>query len=201
MATIYSLLLGILSFSLCFSPAIKNAVLSNRATPGESRFWEAGPINGQIDRMYLSSEREQRNKLIQIATAELGVSEEGGDNQGQRVGEYLGYVGLGMGYEWCAAFASWCYGQAGFGAPRSAWSPALFPKVRRYAAPDIRKGRFKSADLFAIYSGELQRIHHVGLVKAVDGAMVISIEGNSHDRVESRRRPLSTIYAMANWVE
>lgn len=167
----------------------------------EHRLQGVGPMNRPIECLYLSSEQELRNKLIQIATAELGVSEEGGDNQGQRVGEYLGYVGLGMGYEWCAAFASWCYGQAGFVAPRSAWSPALFPKARRYAAPNIRKGRFRSADLFAIYSRGLRRIHHVGLVKAVDGAMVISIEGNSHDRVESRRRPLSTIYAMANWVE
>lgn len=167
----------------------------------ESRFKEAGPISRQNDRIYLSSERELRSKLIWIATAELGVREEGGENQGQRVGEYLGYVGLGLGYEWCAAFASWCYGQARHAEPRSAWSPALFPKARRYTAPDIRKGRFKTADLFAIYSGKLQRIHHVGLVKAVNGALVISIEGNSHDRVESRRRPLSTIYAMANWVD
>lgn len=154
-----------------------------------------------IDRLYLSSEQDLRSKLIWIAAAELGVREEAGENHGQRVGEYLSYVGLGVGYDWCAAFVSWCYGKAGFVAPRSAWSPALFPKARRYAAPDIRTGRFKSADLFAIYSSGMRRIHHVGLIKAVSGAIVISIEGNSHDRVESRRRPLSTLYTMANWVD
>jgi len=167
----------------------------------EHRLQGVGPMNRPIECLYLSSEQELRDKLIWIATAELGVLEEGGENRGQRVGDYLRYVGLGLGYEWCAAFASWCYGQAGFVAPRSAWSPALFPKARRYAAPDIRKGRFRSADLFAIYSRGLRRIHHVGLVKAVNGALITSIEGNSHDRVESRRRPLSTIYAMANWVD
>jgi len=201
MATNYSLLLGILSFSLCFSTAVNNAVLSKQAMLSEHRLQGVGPMNRPIECLYLSSEQELRNKLIWIATAELGVLEEAGENQGQRVGDYLRYVGLGLGYEWCAAFASWCYGQAGFVAPRSAWSPALFPKTRRYAAPDIRKGRFRSADLFAIYSGELRRIHHVGLVKAVNGALITSIEGNSHNRVESRRRPLSTIYAMANWVD
>jgi len=167
----------------------------------ESPFAEAEPISRQIGRLYLPPTMELRNKLIRIATAELGVREEGGENQGQRVGEYLSYVGLGPGYEWCAAFASWCYGQAGLSVPRSAWSPALFPKARRYAVPDIRMGGVKEADLFAIYSVELRRIHHVGLLKAVNGGVVVSIEGNSHDRVESRRRPLSTIYAMANWID
>jgi len=167
----------------------------------ESLFAEAEPISRQIDRLYLPPTMELRNKLIRIATAELGVREEAGENQGQRVGEYLGYVGLRPGYEWCAAFASWCYGQAGLSVPRSAWSPALFPEARRYTAPDLRRGGVKSADLFAIYSVELRRIHHVGLLKAVNGGVVVSIEGNSHDRVESRRRPLSTIYAIANWID
>ncbi|QIH35487.1 CHAP domain-containing protein [Sphingobacterium sp. DR205] len=201
MATIYSLFLGILSFSLCFSTAVKNAVLNSRTIGSESIFSASDHLSRQVDGRELSAKIAIRDRLIQIAVAELGVREEGGENQGQRVGEYLGYVGLGAGYEWCAAFASWCYGQAGLLAPRSAWSPALFPKARRYAAPDIRRGRFERADLFAIYSSQLRRIHHVGLVEAVNGGLMISVEGNSHDRVESRRRPLSTIYAMANWVD
>lgn len=65
----------------------------------------------------------------------------------------------------------------------------------------LLKGDVRQADLFAIYSSQLKRIHHVGLVKAIDGPMLISVEGNSHDRVESRRRPLTTIYAIANWID
>lgn len=143
----------------------------------------------------------RRQQICGIATAELGVQEVGGENRGAGVGIYLAYVGLGEGYEWCAAFVSWCYGQAGLPAPRNAWSPALFPKVRRYPTGAVRTGRIREADLFALYNSQLGRIYHVGLVKAVTGPLLVSVEGNSHNRVESRRRPLSTIYTVANWAD
>ncbi|MDM1295285.1 peptidoglycan-binding protein [Sphingobacterium sp. N143] len=154
----------------------------------------------QIDGLDLPSKGEVRNSILRIATAEIGVREEGGENRGLRVKEYLAYVGLGGGYPWCAAFVSWCYGQAGLPSPRTAWSPALFPKRRLYKPREISLGAVKTADLFAIYSIGLGRIHHVGLVKSYKRGVLVTVEGNSNDRVESRRRPLSTVYAIANWV-
>src|SRR5690554_6182803 len=59
--------------------------------------------------------------LREIYMGELGVKEATGRNDGHRVGEYLRYCGLGEGYEWCAAFVSWCHKQAGFAEPRNAW--------------------------------------------------------------------------------
>jgi hypothetical protein len=199
MATIYSILLGILSFSLCFSTAVKDAVLSSKVM--EPKVGEFRRSDRQVDGIDLPLKREVRNSIIQLATAELGVREEGGENSGLRVKEYLAYVGLGKGYPWCAAFVSWCYGQAGLPSPRTAWSPALFPKRRLYKSPEIALGAVKTADLFAIYSAKLGRIHHVGLIKSFAPGMLITVEGNSNDRVESRRRALSTVYAMANWVD
>lgn len=87
------------------------------------------------------------------------------------------------------------------GGYRPAKDPALFPKVRRYPTGAVRTRRIREADLFALYNSQLGRIYHVGLVKAVKGPLLITVEGNSHNRVESRRRPLSTIYTVANWVD
>src|SRR5690606_29450817 len=65
-----------------------------------------------------------------VYRAEVGVREATGNNDGPRVAEYLRYCGLDEGYEWCAAFVSWCHGRAGYATPRNAWAAALFPENR-----------------------------------------------------------------------
>ena len=162
-----------------------------RSKGSSDKAWTLGRY--QVSR---PSGMEDRDNIIKIASAELGVREATGNNDGLRVEEYLRYTNLGKGYEWCAAFVSWCYGQAGLSAPRNPWSPALFPKARSYKETD----RIQSADLFGIYSAKLKRIHHVGLVKERRGGYILTIEGNSNDRVESRRRHVNTVYRYADWV-
>src|SRR5690606_21016289 len=66
-----------------------------------------------------SSSSELRIAVIQVARAEIGVKEHSGRNDGARVGSYLRYTGLGEGYEWCAAFVSWCFGQLGLPEPNT----------------------------------------------------------------------------------
>lgn len=148
---------------------------------------------------------ESRTRIIRIASAEIGVREATGNNDGKRVEEYLRYTALGKGHAWCAAFISWCYGQAGISQPRNPWSPALFPNSRTYCRGDACRrpntvALINSADVFGIYGQSAKRINHVGLVKDIQGQYVVTIEGNSNDRVESRRRHLSTIYALSNWL-
>lgn len=142
-----------------------------------------------------------RESIVDIAVREIGVSEATGDNDGARVEEYLACTGLGKGYAWCAAFVSWCYGKAGLAAPRNAWSPALFPMARRYTKKEIQQKAFRQADLFAIHSTSLGRINHVGIVRKVAENWIWTVEGNSADRVLSRRRALATIHAFANWLD
>ncbi|MBL1409081.1 peptidoglycan-binding protein [Sphingobacterium sp. C459-1T] len=134
--------------------------------------------------------------MLNIASAELGVKEATGNNDGPRIEQYLRYTDLGPGHDWCAAFVSFCYGQAGLAAPRNPWSPALFPKARSYTQTD----KIQPADLFAIYSAKLKRIHHVGLIKQKQGQYILTIEGNSNDRVESKRRHVRTVYRYADWI-
>ena len=142
-----------------------------------------------------------RERIINIAVQEIGVREATGNNDGRRIEEYLAYTGLGKGYAWCAAFVSWCYGQAGLAAPRNAWIPALFPLARRYTAQQINQGTVRQADLFAIYSSSFQRINHVGIVRKKEGSWILTVEGNVDNRVLCKRRPIATIYAFSNWLD
>lgn len=138
-----------------------------------------------------------RDRLLATARGEVGVRERTGRNDGPRVGEYLAYTGLGEGHAWCAAFVSWCFGQIGLEQPRNAWSPALFPRARHIAGHrEVQPG-----DLFGLYDTGQGRIHHVGFVERMDTSYLISIEGNSRDRVERRRRPLRTIHVYADWLK
>ena len=172
----------------------------------------------------------QSNSLQEIYRREMGVSEATGKNDGSRIAEYLRYCGLGEGYAWCAAFVSWCYGQAGYDAPRNAWSPALFPASRTIwhlgnsrplpgDRPIPRPG-----DVFGIYYTNLKRIAHVGFVDGWDGKYCITVEGNTGpptdgatdtpgndanpiragpttDGVYRKRRPIHTIRSIARWTE
>ncbi len=49
---------------------------------------------------------------LSIAVAEIGVHEEGGNNRGPRVEEYLRAAGGLPGEAWCASFLFWCFRQA-----------------------------------------------------------------------------------------
>lgn len=188
MATMYHLFFGVLLIVICRS---------------------VGAIHYPLGRQCVASLAETprsdlRQKIIDIAQREIGVQEATGNNDGKRVEEYLRYTGLGKGYAWCAAFASWCYGQAGLPEPRNPWSPALFPNARSYCRGEAcgRSETMKAinaADVFGIYGQHAGRINHVGLITRLQGSYLITIEGNSNNRVESRRRHLSTIYAIADW--
>jgi len=142
-----------------------------------------------------------RKRIVQIASQEIGVKEATGNNDGLMVEEYLAYTGLGKGHAWCAAFVSWCYGKAGLATPRNAWSPALFPMARRYTGQQVREGRVRSADLFAIYNHRLARIDHVGIVRKREGNWLLTVEGNVDNRVLSKRRSVTTIYEFSNWLD
>ena len=200
MATIHSLFLGVLFIAVCSPLGLGDGIV------GDSKWQMADGTQTHAGARLLSRDSNNtRSYIVHIATAEIGVREATGHNDGKRVEEYLAYTGLNKGHAWCAAFVSWCYGRAGLPAPRNPWSPALFPIARTYwkagkfADPQMRNTALQ-ADIFGIYSSTAKRINHVGLVKETQGKYLVTIEGNSNDRVESRRRHLSTIYALADWI-
>lgn len=148
-------------------------------------------MSGSISKPY--------KKLIPIAQAELWVREETGNNDGKRIEEYQATVGLKKGDPYCAAFISWVFKQAGYSAPRTGWSPSLFPlaKLVKAAAP---------GNVFGIYFPSLKRIAHCGFVEHVKGDWISTIEGNTNvsgsregDGVHRRLRHKKTIYRYSKW--
>ena len=139
-------------------------------------------------------------QIIAIANKEVGVTELTGHNDGIRVEQYLTYTGNYKGEAWCASFVSWVFGQAGYLSPKTAWSPALFPKARLTQ-------NVTPATVFGIYFANKQRIAHAGLVAAKRGDWITTIEGNTNiagaregDGVYRKLRHRRTIDAFADWI-
>jgi len=123
-----------------------------------------------------------------------------GKNDGPAVEQYLAYTGNQKGEAWCASFVSWVFGKAGYAAPRTAWSPALFPKARQ-----VKLAR--PGTVFGIYFSSKKRIAHAGLVERKQGNWIYTIEGNTSvdgsregDGVYRKLRHARTIAAYANWL-
>ena len=152
-----------------------------------------------FDLRLLTLHSELPAKILHIAGTQIGVREAKGKNDGLAVEAYLKYTGNIKGEPWCASFVSWVFGKAGLAMPRSAWSPALFPKNRQTLNP-------LPADVFGIYFEKYQRIAHCGLVESTKGSWVYTIEGNTNvagsregDGVFRKLRHHRTIAVYANW--
>ncbi|MNK43393.1 hypothetical protein D3C87_620960 [compost metagenome] len=137
--------------------------------------------------------------IIETAKKEIGVREVR-ENDGARLDQYNAYVGLKK-VPWCASFVSWCFGQAGYSQPRTAWSPSLFPADRIAKNP-------VAGMVLGIYFEHLKRIGHCGIVEEVRNDWVYSIEGNTNvngsregDAVCRRMRHVRSIYRFADWTK
>lgn len=147
-------------------------------------------------------------------TAEIGVREATGRNDGKEVEKYLASTGLGKGYAWCAAFVNWNLVYCGYDTPKSpAWSPSWFAKSnviyhrgvimfgnRLYRQP-------QQSDVFGIYFQNKKRIAHVGFVDIWTAKRYfVTVEGNTNeagsregDGVYRKYRLKSQVYKIARW--
>ncbi|MGX5689464.1 peptidoglycan-binding protein [Arcticibacter tournemirensis] len=149
------------------------------------------------------------HNLQQIYTAELGVREATGRNDGNRVEAYLRYVGLKKGDPWCAAFVCYCLGKAGIANPRTGYCPSMFPAAKvvwsrksrvegsrlkvestqpttrnlqpSSCNPQLATRNPSPGDVFGIYFPEKGRIAHVGFVDEWGDKYVITVEGNTNE--------------------
>jgi hypothetical protein len=168
---------------------------------------------------YPASEQATRDHVQRIYTAEIGIRERTGNNDGLRVEEYLRYVKLKKGDPWCAAFVCWALGKAGVENPRSGWSPDLFPRQKivwertRMTKIQAELQRSRNADfprhgdVFGIWFADRQRIAHVGFVDKWTDDWLITVEGNTNeagsregDGVYRKRRLIRSIWQVARWV-
>ena len=148
---------------------------------------------------------ELRERVAAIYTAEIGVREKTGNNDGQRVELYLASCSLKKGNPWCAAFVTWTFKQTGIKAVVSGYSPAWFPA--KNVIYQNGKGNPQTADVFGIYFSNKGRIAHVGFIDEWDtGNYCMTVEGNTNeagsregDGVYRKRRLKKQIYKVSRW--
>jgi CHAP domain-containing protein/putative peptidoglycan binding protein len=134
--------------------------------------------------------------VLKTAAAEVGTMEEPpGSNRGPRVDQYLKAVGLDPAagsFSWCAAFVYWCFGESAPGVGRTNpvvrtagvmdhWRRAEQAGARRLAADDATAdpSRIHPGMIFVLDTGG--GFGHTGLVEAIDGGRLITVEGNTND--------------------
>lgn len=124
------------------------------------------------------------------ALANVGVTEEGGENRGKYVEIYLASVGLGPGNPWCAAFVFYRLQQAAkaVGAvmspkpPKSGYCPdwKSWAKSNGLWIPVDSDIKVLPGDVALFYFASKERVAHAGIVverKASGG--VLTVEGNT----------------------
>ena len=149
-------------------------------------------------------------RLSAVYTAEIGVRELTGKNDGKRVEEYLASCGLGKGYAWCAAFVNWCMVQSGVRGAGSAWSPDWFPSANTIYTRGGRGNINPSkCDVMGLYYADKKRIAHVGFIDdwAEGSDYTLTVEGNTNDDgsregdgVYRKRRLKAQVYRVSRWI-
>jgi len=167
-----------------------------------------GKVVGVINKQH------EYGRIVEIAEREIGVMEKGCQNCGTGVAGYLNYVGIKTPAPWCAAWVSWVYGQAGYRQPKTAWSPALFPKERIVEIASLKQVQHRLMPrndveglIMGIYFPELKRIAHCGIVAGLKGEYVQTIEGNTNEMggreglgVFRKLRHRRSIAKYADWI-
>lgn len=145
----------------------------------------------------ISVESKLLKTAIEVARSQIGVKEVPlGANRGPEVDQYLRSVDLNPGYAWCAAFIYWCFDEAAkklevenplikTAGCLEHWNQAGREGIRRIAAERA------IADPSLIQPGSIFIMDHgggnghTGIVEAVNGGKLVTIEGNTDD--DSRR--------------
>lgn len=154
----------------------------------------------------------QQNCVVDIYTAEIGIREATGNNDGKQVEEYLASCHLGKGNAWCAAFVNWTLQKCGYETVKSpAWSPSWFtPDYLIYKRNSDLKTTPDQADVFGIYFANKGRIAHVGFIDSwpENDNFCITVEGNTNeagsregDGVYKKRRLKSQINSVSRFIK
>lgn len=124
--------------------------------------------------------------ILDEALSQNGVREAGTTNSGPEVDGYLASVGLPPGNPWCAAFVHWCVDrglhQLGLSnpLPRTGYCPDL---EHWAASHHVLAGSPSRGDVFLHFEtvDGVYRAAHTGLVRAVNGSVFDTVEGNTNE--------------------
>jgi hypothetical protein len=159
----------------------------------------------------LPAELRPRERVVQEASALMGLKETHGRNRSPIIDKMNLLVGANYGDPWCASFNAYVYYLAEIPKyPKSAWSPSWVtnPTWTRKSGGETPK----PGDPFGIYFQNKKRVAHTGLIEKW-GDAVITMEGNTGptgvvgeaDRngegSHKKRRLKSQIYSVRNWID
>lgn len=148
--------------------------------------------------------------LSEIYTSKIGVKELTGKNDGPFVDEVLKLCNFdnpkqvlttGKGYDWCAAFVSWCFDQAKIKAIKNAWAPSWFPPSKTvYMRGEVQHFAPQRGDVFGLWYQPQQLIGHVGFIDEWSpGDTCITVEGNWGGQVSKNIRKKAEIFKVSRW--
>ena len=122
-----------------------------------------------------------RAAVLQIAEWQLGVVEmPTNSNKVKYNSAYYGREVSGSGYAWCMAFVWWVFREAGFNLYKTGSCTAFVNRYRAFSPGQIVTGAYKPGDIvFFDFSGKRKKTEHCGIVTAVDGGSVLTVEGNT----------------------
>ena len=135
-------------------------------------------------------------EVIKVAQSQIGKLEQPlGSNRGPEVDLYLRAAGINPiagSFPWCAAFLYWCCEQAALKIGRAnpaiktagvldLWNKAGRPGARRILAAEAadNPGLVQPGQFFMLKTSETTG--HTGLIEAVAGGKLTTIEGNTND--------------------
>lgn len=155
-----------------------------------------------------ASAQSVRERVMASASADVGVREATGHNDGPAVERYLAHVGLKPGSAWCAAFVSYHLSKEGVRNPNTGWSPAFSGLEDRVWTPRKASRAPLPGDVFTLYYPSLGRVGHVGFVAGQGGRYINTVEGNTSgpgsregDGVYARRREMSKVHAITDYIK
>lgn len=129
-------------------------------------------------------------RVVSIAASQVGVREEPpGSNAGPPLERY-GLRGEGA-LPWCARFVRWLFDASGRQLPGNQWELGSVAFMERVFAEHGWLVQEPQPGDVVFFHGRLSsdpgRGRHVGIVSAVEGRIIQTIEGNSSDRVARQR--------------
>ena len=137
---------------------------------------------------------------IELAFSQLGIYEDAGDNRGT-----MEKYGAGAGVAWCAAFVSWLFGA---GQDNNSNNPLDFTaSVSNLRDQAQEAGYYSEVGSYTPVPGDIMiqksnGASHTGIVVAVYGNTIYTIEGNSGDAVRLREYEIggSSYQKISGWI-
>ena len=183
---------------------ISGSTTSSTATTGNSGIFDYGSSlsDGGTESKSFTIKGNQRTRFVEVAKTQVGYQE--GSNNNTKYGAWYG----ANNNAWCVMFISWCAEKAGIPTsviPKMASTTAMCNWFGENNRLHLRTSMYIPLPgdiVFFTGNGTKGGLRHTGMVEAVNGTTLITIEGNYSDKVTRREYTNffnnSSIYAFAS---